>query len=752
MNKKKKIAIFIIVGALIIAGIVTGLIIYFINSSDSYSPIATPIGLSEFLNTEKKAANNADYYVSVSGDDSGSGTLKKPFKTIEHAQEVVRHRIKKGDIPQEGLTVAVFGGEYRIDSLVFDKRDTTPNGKTVTYMSYNDEEVILNGGQKLSASDFMPVSDEEKARLSDDAANKVMCVDLSKYGITKEDYGKLYAIGAFNTAYKYDGDHTGPAQTEVFFNNERMNIAQYPNNDYLNIDKVLDVGECYEPSPQDYRPEWLEKQNPEGGTFTLDNDTNVRLNSWQTLDDVWMFGYFYWDWADMSTPIANYDFNKKSIETTYCSKYGFKNDALYYFYNVFEELDAEGEYYLDRDSGKLYIYPPSDINEADIQISLSTGSIIDVRNDAKNLIFDGLTVQGTRSDGVLLNGNGCTVTNCVIKNTADNGIVVTGSDNTIRSSEVSYNGKNAIVVGNKILDDDGNDIRFDALVDENNLVDNNSIHDFGKIQQTYIAGVSVHGVKNIVSHNEIYNAPHMGIFFEGNNHLIEYNDIHDVVLQSSDAGAIYGGRNVSYYGNVFRYNSIYNIGSNEFLPSGIYWDDALAGQTAYGNVLVNIPGCAFLIGGGRDNTVYNNLIINAKTAIHYDARAYDGFHKNGWYSNHVKGKDAPHWELVKSAKELNQTWGNVYPEIDAVIDDFNDTKNPDFALNPNGKVYNNIVLDSKKDLGSISKPFKEYGRLENNQVYDIEDIGFVDFANGNYKLTQNFYGFDEIPYSQIGRY
>ena len=37
-----------------------------------------------------KAEYMAEFYVSVSGDDSADGSLEKPFKTIERAKQAVR--------------------------------------------------------------------------------------------------------------------------------------------------------------------------------------------------------------------------------------------------------------------------------------------------------------------------------------------------------------------------------------------------------------------------------------------------------------------------------------------------------------------------------------------------------------------------------------------------------------------------------------------------------------------------------------
>ncbi|MCQ2477469.1 MAG: hypothetical protein MJ125_06535, partial [Clostridia bacterium] len=65
------------------------------------------------------------------------------------------------------------------------------------------------------------------SRLSAKAREKVRCIDTGKYGITKEQYGKIYAIGTYHTAGKYDGDYVGGLYCELFVNDKRQTIARY---------------------------------------------------------------------------------------------------------------------------------------------------------------------------------------------------------------------------------------------------------------------------------------------------------------------------------------------------------------------------------------------------------------------------------------------------------------------------------------------------------------------------------------------
>lgn len=719
---------------------------------NNYSKIASPSNLSK-KSEEVEQKVQGDYYVSVNGDDSNSGTSPdEAFKTIGKAQQTVRERIAKGDVPEKGLTVSIMAGNYNEKNLVFDEKDSGSEGKPVTYAAYGDGEVILNGGIELKAEDFENVSGEAAERLSEDAVKNVKMVDLSKYNLTKEDYGILYALGAYNTAEYYDGDTTGPNQCELFFNDARLTLARYPNEGNLKTGEVLDIGDAHEPNaPGPLDETWTQRRNQRGGTFVMDDDTYKRVKEWKTLDDVWTFGYFYWDWADMSTPIKSINDDTQSLTTKYCSPYGFKEDCDYYFYNVFEELDAPGEYYIDREANIIYLYPPKALEESDISLSVTTKSVVEITEKASYINLKGLTVQGTRGDGIIIAGTNCNAENCTVKNAAGCGINVSGSKNKIVNCEVKSIGKDAVLLG-------GGDA--ETLTPGENVVENCYLHDFGQVQKTYIAGVNISGVGNTASHNEICNAPHMGIYYTGNDNIMEYNNIHDVVLQSSDAGAIYTGFSLSTYGNVVRYNCIYDIGSGEFTPSGIYFDDNSSGQTAHGNILVNIPGYAILVGGGRDNTITNNLVINSGSVFNYDDRAYDGYHNDGWYAKNCKDPDSRLWTSYEEAKALNEKWGHKYKGIDKMHQDYSREDDPGFAVNPAGSIVkNNIIISEKGDMGFVADSVKKYSDVSDNGTYKLRSAlkQFEDAENGVYvfksdsKILSENPDFEQIPFDQIGR-
>ncbi len=693
---------------------------------------------------------DGDFYVSTKGNDNNDGTKEKPFLTIEKAVEAVRKTDKTG---KNSITVCIEAGEYRVSSLKFTEEDSGTADCPITYCAYGEGEVVINGGITLSPEDFRSATEypEIADRLTTDAKNNVVVLDLTKepYSLTAEEWGKIYAIGSYHTAESYDGDWTGPLYCELFLNDKRQTLARYPDNDFLLTEEVVSTGLGKESDGALTEVEnWKEIRNPEPDVYRVNPELADRISSWKNLDDVWMFGYWKYDWADASSPIGRFDKDTGELSPRFVSLYGTKTEAPYYFFNVLEELTTAGEWYLDRENGLLCMWKPDNLSDAQIDLSLSLESVI--VSDASYVTFDGITVKGTRQDGMLITGNNNTVKNCLIKNVAGNALVMTGSNNLAYNNEITHTGKGGITIT-------GGDT--ETLTQGNSIADNNYIHHWSEIYLTYQPAVTLNGVGNICSHNEISNAPHEAITYTGNNHIIEYNDIYEVCLLSDDAGAIYAGRSWIWYGNIIRYNCIYNLGSENHSPDGIYLDDALSGQKIYGNILVNIPRNGIHIGGGRDNSVSNNIIINAgENSIYFDERARDGALNNGWFTHAYIGT-GDMWTALYESPWKSETWQNAFPEYKNLTDDISQSGSPLYIPNPSCTITNNLILEKFARMGDIYKSSKKFSDISDNAVWFLWDINniFTDAQNGDYtvakldEIRRLAPDFENIPIEKIGR-
>ncbi len=175
-----------------------------------------------------------------------------------------------------------------------------------------------------------------------------------------------------------------------------------------------------------------------------------------------------------------------------------------------------------------------------------------------------------------------------------------GFSNGIENCDIFDTGFGGLIVGG------GNRL---TLTPGNNYASRNIITRFNRIKKTYSPAIHVFGVGNRVDHNLIYDAPHSAILLNGNDHLIEYNEIHDVCLDTRDAGAIYMGRNLSERGNVFRYNLLHDI------PRiGIYLDDFAGGATVVGNIFDKAEMGVQICGGSGDR-IESNLFTSCNRPV-----------------------------------------------------------------------------------------------------------------------------------------
>jgi hypothetical protein len=115
----------------------------------------------------------------------------------------------------------------------------------------------------------------------------------------------------------------------------------------------------------------------------------------------------------------------------------------------------------------------------------------------------------------------------------------------------------------------------------------------------------------------------------GNDHLVELNEVHDVVLESDDQGGadMYG--DPTYRGNVFRHNYWHHLGDwkqrgeeSHTGQAGVRLDDAISGVMVQGNIFHRCSGGAVGFGGvqihgGKDNMIEGNLFADCRAAVSF---------------------------------------------------------------------------------------------------------------------------------------
>ncbi len=565
-------------------------------------------------------------YVAPQGDDSWDGRSATragdngPLATLTGARDRVRTLKRTGQFPADGAIIEAQPGVYEmVAPLQLTAEDSGEAAHPIVYRAKPGCEVRLVGGRQVT--NWQPVTDPaDLQRLDESARGKVYRADLKALGIT--DLGDVIA---------------NDKRLEVVFQDQPMTVSRWPNEGFVRI-KDLVGGAPHEIHgiPGD-----------KIGKFTYDGD---RPERWTKEKDVWLHGYWFWDWSDQRQKIESIDTANKVISLTPpYHTYGYRKNQWYYAFNALCELDSPGEWYLDRETGILYFWPPANLSSAKTLVSVIPALI--TTHAANHVTFQGFTIEVTRSTPVTIDGGtGVKVIACTIRNTG--------------GSAVSMSGTNNGVIGCDVYGTAGGGIHLTGG-DRNQLIpaglyaENNHIHHYARWNRVYNPGITLAGVGNRASHNLIDNAPHMAMGFGGNDHLIEFNEIHSVCYESNDAGAIYAGRNWSMVGTRIVNNYFHHITGWEARGCvGVYLDDQFGGTHIDNNLFYHVTRAA-MIGGGRNCTIDNNLFVDCTPATHVDARGL------GWAAGGNPG-------MVKSLTELpyqESPWKERYPWLLTLLKD-----------------------------------------------------------------------------------
>ncbi|WP_372936175.1 right-handed parallel beta-helix repeat-containing protein [Mariniphaga sediminis] len=669
-------------------------------------------------------ANKKTVFVSTQGSDQGDGTREKPFLTLEKARDFIREkRVKNGPVP---YSILVREGEYYFTRpLTLTEED---NG--VTIAAYNNEKVRFTGGLSIDPDEVLRVSGTSKRKLfPEENREDIFLIHLKDIGITA--YGNLHPVG-FKRPEK-------SVWMELFINGEPFHLSRWPNDSSVAIGKIINRGSVAAEGDE----------GDTGGTFTY---SVTRPSSWKNPEDIWIAGYFRYGWADDAVKLASIDTINQTFTTTLPHRYGFGTGKPYnrwYAYNIPEEIDAPGEYYIDRTEGIVYFYNPGKIET--IEVSVFEDLFISITG-ASNITVKGIDFECTRGVAVeMISTKECLLTDCSFKNIGRYAVTVDYEDIPLSAGKNPVLSKNNGIVNCTVCQTGTGGIKLNGgnrntLESAGNYVENSVIHDFNRIAKTYCAGIRISGVGNRISNNEIFNSPHSAILLHGNDHLIEYNEIHNVCLVTDDVGAVYYGRNPSFRGNVVRFNYFHHLG-DVYRTTAVYHDDGACAMEVHGNIFYKAGTIPVLIGGGSDNVYTNNIFIDTPIGIKVDNRmqAFE------WAKPMIAAGGVIEQRLA--AVKYNQPpYSERYPELAKYWDE-------DPSLPKRNLIDKNVFVQVDQIIKRVDEGVNTDKKLleftDNNYITN-EDPGFVDKENQNFKLKdtsvifKKIPGFKQIPVEKIG--
>lgn len=657
----------------------------------------------------------AEFHVSPSGNDANLGTDAAPFATLERARQAVREASKA-----DARKVIVHGGTYAMArSFELAAEDSGSDGHPVVWEAAHDEEVRLSGGAVLPAKALVPITDGRILEQLDPVARgHVLQADLGALGDK--------TINRLPTRYR-----GAPPVSELFFNDQRMSIARWPNEGWATIARIVDSGSNPRMGDKSGRP----------GVFEYSGD---RPSRWNVAAGVWLHGYWCFDWYDEVIRVKAIDREKREITFAephlYSVKQGNPSPRRYRALNVLEELDQPGEYYLDAAKGALYFWPPANPAGARIVLATLTSPAL-VLKDASNVVLRGFIIEACHGNGIeVRGGSGVRIEACRVRNIRQLALQVEGgTEHRVEACDIHDTGTGGLKM-------EGGDRR--TLTPAGHEAVNNHIWRFSQLQVTSAYAIHLGGVGNRAAHNLVHDAPHQALNITGNDHVLEFNEVHRVCTETDDAGAFHKGRNPSARGNILRYNFWHHIGS----PMGhgnaaVYFDDGDGGEMVFGNVFFRCgePGKgAFgtvFSHGGHDNRAENNIFIECRRVL-----GSSPWRDSRWKET-VEGGRGCNWQirLLKEVDITKPPYTTRYPELIGFM-------NPKPGQPRVNHARNNLFVM----CGEISNSSGNWQWKPEENWATGADPGFVDAAKGDFRLRpdaavfKKLPGFKPIPFEKIG--
>ncbi|MFC7337790.1 right-handed parallel beta-helix repeat-containing protein [Haloferula chungangensis] len=350
----------------------------------------------------------------------------------------------------------------------------------------------------------------------------------------------------------------GTAIDILYVNDETMPMARYPNFDpkaqYFN-------GTAADAFSKEKAAEW---QNPAGG---------------------FMHAMHKAKWGGM-----HYRITGKNDKGELTHEGGWQNNRpspphpdIRFVENIFEELDAPREWFLNAETSTLYFYPPKDLDldKARFQTARLENLVEfsgSEESPAKFIELSGLTFSHAartfmknkerllrtdwtvnRSGAVFLDGaedvsiENChvrevggnaifvndynrriTIKGCHIEQAGGNGVAIIGDQKAVRDGLVGYGSRTTFEKIDKTPGPKSNNFPAEVLVEDC------LIHDIGRVEKQ-TAGVEIDIAMHItVRHVTVHDVPRAGINIGAGNfggHVIDFCDVFDTVMETGDHGS-----------------------------------------------------------------------------------------------------------------------------------------------------------------------------------------------------------------------
>ncbi|MBU2929879.1 PDZ domain-containing protein [Winogradskyella psychrotolerans] len=603
---------------------------------------------------------------------------------------------------KEAVTIFFADGVYYLDeTIIFKPEDSGTEKFPIVYRAQNEGGAVLSGGTKLNLE------------------------------------WKPYRDGIFQAKTP-----KGVKIDQVFVNGLNQRMARYPNYD---ASKKTDAYQGY----------------------AADAFSKERAATWSNPKGGYIHAMHSKEWGGYHYIITG---KNKDGDVTY--EGGWQNNRQMGMHpqyrmveNIFEELDAIGEWFHDEHTQTLYYKPEeaTDLNKATIEV-VRLQQLIDfqgsIENPVKHIALQGFVVKHAartfmetkepmvRSDWTIFRGGAVMLTGtediqildcefdqvggnaifvntynrntlvkgCYIHHTGASGVCFVGDPNALRDPLFEYGEKNDMLTVDKTPGPKTEN--YPAL----GIVEDCLIHNIGTVERQP-AGVQITMAMDITVRDcSIYDCARSGInigdgAFGG--HLIERCDVFNTVLETHDHGSFNSwGRD--------RFWRLKNSDLSKYpeLP----FADAIKTTVIRNSRWRCDHGWDIDLDDGSTNyDIYNNLMLSGGLKLR------EGYRRRAWNNITVNNTFHPHVWYENSGDEV---FSNIFMFV------YQGVKVPT-AKNPGKLVDRNLIFDSELT--------QEFGWDKNSIVADPQ---FIDPANGDFRVKEGSpafdIGFKNFPMDQFG--
>ncbi|MDB6169418.1 MAG: hypothetical protein JWM88_2282 [Verrucomicrobia bacterium] len=592
------------------------------------------------------------FHLSPRGRDSAAGSSSRPWATLAGARDNLRRLRAAGKISGPA-TVRIRTGRYELSETVqFNHADSDTH-----FVAARGAKPVFDGGERLSG----------------------------------------WKIGTRNGRTEWTLDLPDVVAGKRFFrslfvNGRRAPRARFPkfSPDAFGAKNVLRVGEMLEP----------EKTGLGDGRDTFRPAPGDISPKWQSLPDAEVVLLHYWIEERLPKPALNprtgwLTFARRSAFCLYeahVDANGNRELARYYIDNLFEALTEPGEWYLNRETGRLHYLPRPGETPATTEIHAprihtffrAVGSVFGESGDridmhgtrhVRGLNFTGLVfrhadwfsplaerhlpshdsvehydlpIGGSPQAAIAVPGallfraaRDCAVRDCTIEHVGLYGL------------EFGYGTRDCAAVGNRLHDLGAGGIRvggadLDGLGERRTgsiAVTDNHIHHIGRIFHQGIGVLLGNAADCVIAHNHIHDTCYTGISLGWTwgfrdtitrNNLVENNLIHHIgagIL--SDMGGIYTLG--IQPGTILRGNHLHHISSHDYGGWGVYLDEGSAYIVVEHNLVHDTKDAPFNIHYGHENIVRHNIFARGRHALASVYRVEPGHFSANFFNNILIG-------------------------------------------------------------------------------------------------------------------